>query len=268
MKIRSLADLRVVEERTRRFSPLGLLTQHLITEEASADFIQKVVAQTELGPNVPEEVRREFETVQRLHTYGLFVYEFFTVTARYALLVLESALRAKFVAVHADDVALVNPRKRQEARIQLTRYDQMEEALGRRGQYPARDGWTLAGLEGPFDGSLWALFRWARSRGYLRVWLDGLWERFRDGVKMSEMSRFGDDRRIPPEYASWHPAKREHWWNATFRPRWELDYIDNEIRLRNLAAHPDPGAVLTPVQSTTAVRQLAAVINSLFADEA
>jgi hypothetical protein len=55
--IKSLDDLREVDQRTLRFTPMGLGIDVQMGQEDSAEFQQQVVAQFELAPVVAEDTR-------------------------------------------------------------------------------------------------------------------------------------------------------------------------------------------------------------------
>ena len=56
----------------------------------------------ELAPNVPENVRKQFDVCRDLMLYAWFVYEFYAVAAHQALVCLEFALRQKHPVIKTD----------------------------------------------------------------------------------------------------------------------------------------------------------------------
>ena len=52
-------------------------------------------------------MRDNFERARKLHLHGVLEYEFFTAAGDYALLVLEGALRVRFLAFYSDGIPLV-----------------------------------------------------------------------------------------------------------------------------------------------------------------
>lgn len=58
--------------------------------------------QLELSPNVPENVRKQFDVCRDLMLYGWFVCEFYAVAAHQALVCLEFALREKHPVTKTD----------------------------------------------------------------------------------------------------------------------------------------------------------------------
>src|SRR5207245_3878403 len=132
------------------------------------------------------------------------------------------------------------------------------------GSHPAREGWRLD--ETPeFDGSLRGLYLWARGRGLLRAFLDPIWKRAKPAIEMMQLvptENRGLPKR-PDDYASWSIVERERWWEETYRPAWEVDYLENEVDIRNAHAHPSGGFNRMPNYSAGAVDQLFQIVNSL-----
>jgi transcriptional regulator with XRE-family HTH domain len=54
---RSILELSTVDERVRRFTPLGLATSHMLRPDAAVEFQQRVIADVVLAPDVPEGTR-------------------------------------------------------------------------------------------------------------------------------------------------------------------------------------------------------------------
>jgi hypothetical protein len=73
----------------------------------AASFQAASIAQAVLAEDVPEDVRSNFERARKLHLHGVLDYEFFTAAFDYALLVLEGALRARFLTYYDDGVPLL-----------------------------------------------------------------------------------------------------------------------------------------------------------------
>jgi hypothetical protein len=82
MEIRSFADLITPDERTLRFTPLGLSTAGTLKPEAAAEFQQLTIASADLIEAVPDSVRQSFERLRTCHSYGVLWYDAFTVAWR------------------------------------------------------------------------------------------------------------------------------------------------------------------------------------------
>jgi hypothetical protein len=96
----TLLELQRPDESALIFSSLGLGGR--LEPADAADFQASTIARTVLAENVPDEVHDNFERARKLHLYGVLEYEFFTAAGDYALLVLEGALRVRFLAFYRD----------------------------------------------------------------------------------------------------------------------------------------------------------------------
>lgn len=76
--------------------------------KASIEERQQHVANIQLIPPVPEDVRRVFRTAKDLYIYGCFEYLFFTVSQHYAYLALESAIKHRYVKSLGNKAVIVN----------------------------------------------------------------------------------------------------------------------------------------------------------------
>jgi hypothetical protein len=63
----------------------------------SLNKIQEIIGEIKLTPLVPEEVKRVFNRAKQLFIFGLFRYEFFAISQHYAYIVLESAIKARYM---------------------------------------------------------------------------------------------------------------------------------------------------------------------------
>jgi hypothetical protein len=104
--MKSLSDLQAPDDRSLHFSPLGLFGR--IRPEDAAEFQQRVVTRHELVPAVAEGTRQSFDQLREIFAYGLLCYDIFTVINDRALLVLEQALRDRFIDFHDGTVTLVS----------------------------------------------------------------------------------------------------------------------------------------------------------------
>src|SRR5215469_16878141 len=102
MVIKSLDELREVDERTLKFQPLGLGGR--MRPEDAARYQQEVISHPGLAPEVPQRVRGCFERLRTIYSYGVLCYDLFTVAYDQAQLALELALRERFMEFHGDTV--------------------------------------------------------------------------------------------------------------------------------------------------------------------
>src|SRR3954471_15487353 len=100
-----LADLQTPDEMALLFNPIGFGGR--MEPEDAARFQMSVIADATLVGDVPLDIRENFERARQLHMYGVLQYEFFTVASEYSLLVLESALRVRFLAYYEKGIPVV-----------------------------------------------------------------------------------------------------------------------------------------------------------------
>jgi hypothetical protein len=123
---KALADLRRVDERTLRFTPNGLGISVKMRPEDSAHFQAAAIAQAVAAEDVPDDVRNNLERARKLHRYGVLEYEFFTAASDYALLVLEGALRARFVSYYDGAIPVLH--KGHEETLAAQTFDDVRDA--------------------------------------------------------------------------------------------------------------------------------------------
>jgi hypothetical protein len=80
------------------FNPVGLGGP--ISPEDAAEHQARSIVDAVLAEVVPKEVRENFERARKLHLHGVLEYEFFTAAPEYALMVLEAALRLRFLSYY------------------------------------------------------------------------------------------------------------------------------------------------------------------------
>jgi hypothetical protein len=175
-EILSLEELQTPDSAALIFTPLGLGGP--MPAERSAEFLQRLVADCELASDVAEGTRREFDRLQRLFAYGLLEYDIFTMVDDRALLVMEQALRERFVqwcagTVTFEDANGCEPPVTEDVRA----YDDVLAAVKkvgrrrrRRAQQQPSPRWQLkvGNTLIDFNGMLAGLRAWARAAGLLR----------------------------------------------------------------------------------------------------
>lgn len=164
MVIRSLLELHHADERTLAFGPLGY--GGLMRPEDSAEFLQQVAARYELVPAVAEGTRQSFDQLRGVFPYGLMCYDIFTLVEDRALLVVEQALRDRFIEFHHGTVTFADSQTGQACELAADRYEQVSEFVSRnrRLQLQVRGGRETI----KFNGMLAGLWKWARQEGLLR----------------------------------------------------------------------------------------------------
>ena len=106
MEIRTFAELIAPDQRTLRFTPLGLSTGGVLNPYGAAELKQQVIASADLTDAVPDGVRSSFERLRMLHSYGVLWYDAFTVAGHLSLLLLQQALRDRFVELYGGAIPL------------------------------------------------------------------------------------------------------------------------------------------------------------------
>ena len=152
----TLHELQTPDELTLAFNSFGLGGR--LAPEDAADFQAASIARAVLAENVPDDVRDNFERARQLHLYGVLEYEFFTAAGDYALLVLEGALRVRFLAFYSDGVPLV--RAGGEELLQASTFDDVLAARGAKLL-------GAAGATHPLPLGADALLSWARREQLL-----------------------------------------------------------------------------------------------------
>lgn len=227
MHIRTFEELTTPDERTLRFTPLGLSTMGTLTPEAAAEFQQAVIAHCDLHDEVPEGTLNSFERLRTMHSYGILAYEAFTVADDLAWLLLEQALRERFIAFYDQTVPLVQAKSGAARHIQATDFSGVDDAFRSKGSH-AKGAWKLPLTDGSmmeFRGSMAQLQEWARREGLL------------DGQR---------NKRLDPLYRSMR--------NNVAHPRYHLGMpVDSARTIRDLAeiinrlwGHTTPGGRLYP----------------------
>lgn len=168
MDIRTFAELTTPDERSLRFTPLGLATGGMLSPENTAEFQQRSIAAADLVPAVPEGTRSSFERLRTLHAYGVLCYDLFTVVADQTWVVLEQALRERFIEFYGEVIPLVRSRDGAESTFPASDFEAINEAFRRGGSHA---GWQLRlRNQGPpmrLPLTLHPLLGWARQERLL-----------------------------------------------------------------------------------------------------
>ncbi|TDB80934.1 hypothetical protein [Micromonospora sp. KC721] len=140
----------------------------MLTPESAAAYQQETVAQIDLADAVAQGTRDAFERLRNVHAYGVLCYEIYTLVNDHALLVIEQALRDRFIDFHDGSCTFVG-RDGRENTIAIGGYEDVSKAARRFSparRYRLRVGCGPATVE--FNGMLDGLRKWARAAGLLR----------------------------------------------------------------------------------------------------
>ena len=165
MKIRTFTELTTADERTLMFSGMGL--GGLLRPEDAADFQQRCIASSDLTEAVPEATTQSFERLRDLHSYGVLWYDAFTLTNDLRWVVLELALRERFIEFYDRSIPLI-AKDGSEHEFAATDFASVATAFRWGGSHARR--WRLrprlgSGLKMPL--TIGPLVRWARHEGLL-----------------------------------------------------------------------------------------------------
>ncbi len=164
-RLREGADELISPDRASlRFTPLGLSTGSLLTPKAAATFQDRTIA-VDLAASVPDPTRRLFQRLQAIHRQGIWNYGMYTVADTYALQVIEHAFAARLLDYYENRVPLLNARG-VESEVSCSSFQDLL-ASTTTGRWRLRS-LRLPGKSVPFNGTLAALFAWARHEGLLR----------------------------------------------------------------------------------------------------
>lgn len=168
MEIRTFAELRMPDQRTLLFGGMGLITDGQLRPEDAAKFQQRAIAAANLIPSVPDAVRQSLERLRELHAYGVLWYDAFTVVTDLRWVVLELALRERFVDFYTGSIPLVAPDGTEE-HFTAANFHSIRQAFRKGGSHAK--GWRLKLQTGSrliaMPVTLRPLLRWARREGLL-----------------------------------------------------------------------------------------------------
>jgi hypothetical protein len=159
MKIQTLEELQRADDRSLSFTPMGL--GHMPAADA-ADFQQRVVAKIDLSVDVAAATKGAFDRLRTVFAHGVLCYEAYTLVHDHALLIVEQALRDRFMQHYSNAVTFIDKRGAT-IRVEADNYETVFQA-GRGKRLVVGD----SGPHMPFKGMLPDLSTWARRLGYFR----------------------------------------------------------------------------------------------------
>jgi hypothetical protein len=176
MTIKSLAELAQPDER----SLAGLVFN--VDAEKASEYLQKQTSSLELAEQVPETTRNSFERLRAIYTYGILCYDLYTVAGDQARLILEQALRERFLPFYGGTVTFTDA-KNKDHDLQADKFSDLFDALRKDGRLRRPHRWRLKLHSRKdaiyFDGMLDSLLRWARAEGLLGGQRDRIRDRSR-----------------------------------------------------------------------------------------
>jgi len=130
--------------------------------------LQKHISDIQLIPQVPEAVKRVFRTAKDLYIFGYFRYIFFTVSAHYAYLALESAMKHRYAASLGDKAILTNP-KGQQYEIRPPSWERIFEFC----KHHRKEGWSARKIRvngEAFPSTMPSLLNWLVANKLVPKW--------------------------------------------------------------------------------------------------
>lgn len=153
---RLFAELGAPDELSLIFNPIGLGAP--LSPEQAALHQAQVIERARLVDAAPQSLRENFERARKLHLYGILEYEFFTAAADYALLILEGALRLRFLSYYENRIPVFEGSRRE-----VLVAEDFEPVLKAKGSTCLRQGEEKR----PLPRYLKALLDWARRERLL-----------------------------------------------------------------------------------------------------
>jgi len=190
MIVKTLAELAEPDLASLVIRPLDIDPAKIA--EGVAEYRQRQVASFELVDAVPDSTRMSYERIRRIYSYGVLDYDLYTVAGNQARLVVEQALRDRFLPFYGGTPVFIDG-KGGEHPVLAGRFGDLYDA----DRPLVRKSWRLKIQSGrhpiPFNGMLSSLLRWARAEGLLGGqrdrWQDKFRIRFRNYTAHSEYHR-------------------------------------------------------------------------------
>jgi hypothetical protein len=188
--IKTLAELVEPDEASLAIRPLDIDPERV--SEGVAEYRQNLVASFELVDEVPESTRSSYERVRNIYSYGVLSYDLYTVAGNQARLVVEQALRERFLPFYGGTVTFIDGAGC-EHEVTALRFSELHD----RANPLVKDNWKLRLRSGRqpiwFNGMLASLLKWARGEGLLGGqrdrWQDRFRVEFRNSTAHSEYHR-------------------------------------------------------------------------------
>jgi hypothetical protein len=155
----TLTELLTLDDMTRAFWPLGL-SSALMPSEDSLRSLRDSIDRADLVAEVPQEVRDNFERVRKTYLYGLMEYDLFTVADDDARLILEGALRVRFMTYYEGQITVI--REESTKVISGSSFDDLYKRVQRKDLLVTRDGHHHS-----LSLGMGGLLAWARKEGLL-----------------------------------------------------------------------------------------------------
>lgn len=130
--------------------------------------LQQHISDIQLIPQVPDAVKRVFHIAKELYIFGYFRYSFFTVSAHYSYLALESAIKNRYATSLGDKAVLTNP-KGEQFKIRTPSWERILEFCKRH----SKEGWSVGKIRvngEAYPSSMPALLKWLVENKIVPKW--------------------------------------------------------------------------------------------------
>jgi hypothetical protein len=159
----ALAELREPDQRSMMWIVGGTAAP-----EDAAGYHKRVMAQLDVPASVPESIRKSFDRIRSIYRQGLFCYDLYTVAGDLARLLIELALKERFVEFYGGTVLFTDGQGNTQT-VTASAFGEVYRGIRRADGRPRR--WKIqlrSGRPGfQFTGGLASLLRWARAEGLL-----------------------------------------------------------------------------------------------------
>jgi hypothetical protein len=177
----ALAELREPDPRSMMWIVGGATAP-----EDAAEYHKRVMAQFDVPDSVPETVRKSFDRIRSIYRQGLFCYDLYTVAGDQARLLIELALKERFVEFYGGTVLFTDGQGNPQT-VTASDFDEVYRGIRKADGRPKH--WKIqlrSGRPGfQFTGGLAGLLRWARGEGLL----SGQGDRMRDVIRKRSRDR-------------------------------------------------------------------------------
>lgn len=186
MRIKSLEELREVDEMSARFTPTGFSTAGVMRPEDAVRTHQESIASADLVEAVTESTTQAFARLRDVHAHGVLLYDLYSCVEQLQSFVLEQALRDRFITFYDGEVPF-KAKDGSPAPLRAETFDDVFEAIGKPGgSHKKAKQLELNGTSLNFRGYLRDLIEWARAAGLLR----GERNRYRESIWIEMRNHF------------------------------------------------------------------------------
>ncbi len=166
VNVQPYEELVAADPRTLHFTPLGLFLDGQMSPQAAATFQQQAIASVDLHEQVPDGVRMSFDRLRTIHSHGVIFYDAFSIVSGMRWIVLEQALRERFIQFYKSGVTLTHVKRGSQQQFSSSSFEDLNQKCRELGRaWKLQPGQGLSAMSVPL--TLGPLLRWARLVGLL-----------------------------------------------------------------------------------------------------